>query len=90
MSEEKSSISQAASYQAIGEFWDNHDLGDFWAQTEPADFAVDLQTDILYYAVETTLAQRLRLLAKQRGVSAETLLNLWVLEKMQEEMAIPS
>ena len=30
----KSSISKANSYKEIGEFWDAHDLTDFWEQTE--------------------------------------------------------
>ena len=29
----KSSISKAQSYTDIGEFWDTHDLADYWDQT---------------------------------------------------------
>jgi hypothetical protein len=39
----KSSISQAESYKQMGEFWDTHDLTEFWDQTEPADFEVEIQ-----------------------------------------------
>ena len=87
MSEDKSSISQAESYQAIGDFWDTHDLGEFWEQTEPAAFEVDIRSEVTYYAVETDLALKVRSLAEQRGVSAETLLNLWVQEKVIETAA---
>jgi len=86
MNEDKSSISQAQSYQEIGEFWDTHDLGGFWEQTGPAEFEVDIRSEITYYAVEPRLAMKLRTLAKQRGISAETLLNLWVQEKTIESM----
>jgi hypothetical protein len=34
----ESSISKAQSYIDIGEFWDTHDLADYWDQTEPAEF----------------------------------------------------
>ena len=32
MNESKSSVSQGQSYQEIGEFWDNHDLGEAWSK----------------------------------------------------------
>jgi CopG antitoxin of type II toxin-antitoxin system len=87
MNEDRSSISQATSYQAIGEFWDTHDLGEFWEQTEPAEFVVDIRSEVTYYAVEADLSLKVRSLAEQRGVSAETLLNLWVQEKVTEAVA---
>ncbi len=42
MKTDTSSISQAQSYRAIGEFWDTHDVTDFWDATEPVEFEVDL------------------------------------------------
>ena len=41
----KTSISNANSYQAIGEFWDNHDLGDYWDKTRPAEFTVSIRSE---------------------------------------------
>jgi predicted RNase H-like HicB family nuclease len=41
----KTSISKADSYQAIGEFWDNHDLGDYWDKTEPAEFEINIESE---------------------------------------------
>jgi hypothetical protein len=83
----KTPISQAHSYQEIGEFWDAHDLGEFWDQTAPAQFEVNIQSEITYYAVASNLALQLRTLAYQQGISAETLLNLWVQEKVLEVAA---
>lgn len=85
---DKSSVSEASSYQAMGTFWDEHDLGDTWDQTEAAHFDVAIASTRNYYAIETTLSARLRSLAEQRGVSPETLLNLWVQEKVTE--AVPA
>jgi hypothetical protein len=84
MSENKSTISQAQSYQAIGEFWDTHDLTDFWEQTAPAEFEVDLQSQTIYYAVDQVLSVKIMEIAQQRGVSPETMLNLLVQAKLQE------
>jgi len=85
MSEDKTSISQEQSYQGIGEFWDSHDLAEFWEQTEPAEFEADIRFAATYYPLEKSLAAQLRSIAEQHGVSAETLLNLWVREKVTQE-----
>jgi hypothetical protein len=34
MPERRSSISKARSYGEIGEYWDEHDLSDFWKKTK--------------------------------------------------------
>ena len=85
MAENKSSISKAKTYQEIGEFWDSNDLSDFWDETEEAEFEVDLQSDVFYYAVEISLSSKLHSIAEKKGVSAETLVNLWLQEKVNQE-----
>lgn len=85
MSENKSLISGAASYVAIGEYWDDHDLNDHWEQTKPAEFEVDLRTSSIYFPLERALAEQLRLAADAQGVSPETLLNLWVQARMADK-----
>ncbi len=84
MSKSKSSLSKARSYTEIGEFWDTHDLADYWDQTKPTEFEVDIRSEVTYYAVDSVLSAEVRNLAEQRGVSPETLLNLWVQEKLRE------
>ncbi len=85
MSTDRSSISQADSYTAIGEFWDSHDLTQFWDQTGPAEFEVDIRSEVTYYAIESTLSAKINEVASRRGVSAGTLVNLWVQEKLYEQ-----
>lgn len=87
MRKSKSSISKAQSYKAIGEFWDTHELSEHWDETERIEFEVDIQSEAIYFPVETTLSDKLRMIAEHRGVSPETLLNLWVQEKVGEEVA---
>ncbi len=84
MSKDRSSISEAQTYQEIGEFWDTHDLTDYWEQTEPVEFEVDLQSQITYYALDRELSGKIIEMARQRGVSAERMLNLLVQEKLRE------
>lgn len=86
MSENKTPISGASSYVAIGEYWDDHDLSDLWEQTSPAEFEVDLRSSSIYFPLERSLAEQLRLAADAQGISPETLLNLWVQERMAEKL----
>lgn len=87
MSRSRSSISKARSYKEIGEFWDTHDLADYWEQTQPVEFEVDIQSEVTYYPLDIALSARVRSIAMRRGVSPETLVNLWVQEKLQEASA---
>ena len=85
MNKGKSSISKATSYKDIGEFWDSHDLAEYWDQTESVAFDVDIQSEVTYSALDSQLSERIRTVAKKRGVSANTLLNLLVQEKLLKE-----
>jgi predicted DNA binding CopG/RHH family protein len=86
MSESKTSISKASSYAEIGEFWDTHDLSDYWEQTKPAEFEVDLKGSSIYFPLHRDLVEQLREAASAQGVSAETLLNLWIQERVAGEL----
>jgi Cys-tRNA synthase (O-phospho-L-seryl-tRNA:Cys-tRNA synthase) len=68
----------------IGEFWDTHDLAEYWDQTELAEFEVDPQSEITYYALDSQLSERVQAVAKERGVPANTLLNLLVQAKLSK------
>jgi hypothetical protein len=85
MEENKSSISNASSHAEIGEYWDSHDLAENWDETREVEMQVDLQSSVIYFAVEKALAERLRAAAKSHGVSPETLLNVWVQEHVASE-----
>ena len=87
MGKHKSSLSEATSYKEIGEFWDRHDLSDFWDKTKPASFDIDIDAEVTYYAVDKTLSEKLQAIAQKRGVTADTLINLWVQEKLQKMKA---
>ena len=81
----RSSLSKAKSYNEIGDFWDSHDLSDFWDQTKKVEFGVDIKSEITYYSLDKELAEKVQSIAQRRGVSADTLINLWVQEKLQEQ-----
>src|SRR5438132_11759013 len=71
-----------ASPLAAGEFWDDHDLADYWDQTRAvADEASRIERRRFLIALEPTLARKLGKAARERGVSREALVNLWLSER---------
>ncbi len=72
-------------HEEIGEYWDTHDLAEHWEETKPAEFEVDIQSEVIYFAVDRQLSEKIKAFARRRGVSPDTLLNLWVKEKLQEQ-----
>ena len=85
MRKPKTSISNTGIYKKIAEFWDTHDLSDFWGKTRAAKFQVDIQSEVTYYSLDKTLSKKVQSVARNRGISADTLVNLWIQEKLQEQ-----
>jgi hypothetical protein len=83
----KGSISKAKFYKEIGEFWDTHDLTEFWDQTKKTSFEVDIKSEVTYCSLDKRLAEKVQAIAQKQGVSADTLINLWVQEKLLQQNA---
>ena len=77
----KTSISKASSLEEIADFWDNHSLADYWDETHEVDFEVRAGRRV---TLDPEVYAQLESLAHARGVSAETLVNLWLVERLQQ------
>ena len=84
MKNSKSSISKASNYEVMGDFWDKHDVTRYQSKRGKVDFIVDIKSEKTYYGVDQVLAEEVQSLAEKRGVSAATLLNLWIQQKLVE------
>ena len=76
-----------ATPEEAAEFWDTHDLADYWDLTEEVDFEVNLQRRRYLVSLDPDLAKRLTAEAHVRGLSTETLVNLWLSDKLREAVA---
>ena len=75
-----SSISKARTLEQIGEFWDTHDFTDF--DTDAPDVPFNI---IAAVPIEADLLASIEKQARLRGVSVETLVNLWLQQKLSEQ-----
>jgi hypothetical protein len=71
-----------ADLEAAAEFWDSHDLADYEDLTGEVQFNVNLQRRRRLVALEPDLANKLAAEARKRGLSAESLVNLWLSERL--------
>ena len=81
-----SSVSKTNTPQEIGEFWDEHDFTEFDTDEPDAEFNVSCTVSI-----EPDLLSALEKQARLRHIKVETLVNLWLHEKLAEQVqAIPA
>lgn len=77
------SISNAQTPEGIGDFWDSHSLADSWDRTREVEFdvrALRRHRVTLDPQVYTELETE----ARVRGLTPETLVNLWLAERLHQ------
>jgi len=83
----KTPVSNAGTYQEIGAFWDDHDATEFGEQTDTM-FQVNVSSQRRYYPLDRDLSFEIKRIVEQHGISEETLLNLWVQEKITQSHTV--
>jgi hypothetical protein len=76
----KSGISQASSLEEMGEFWDSHDFTEHDTNAPDVNFEIACAVPI-----ELELFNSLEKQAQRRGIKVETLVNLWLQQKLVEQ-----
>lgn len=84
MEEGISSISKARTLEEIAEFWDTHSLADYDDQTYEVEMHFDPSTRRTYVGIEPELLKELRQIARERRVSTQTLVNLWLRQRIDQ------
>ena len=85
MRKNKKKISKFRSYEELGEFWDNHSLADYWDTTWEVYFDVDIKGHTKLVAIDDKISRKISNIARRRGISPETLINIWLQEKLSKE-----
>jgi hypothetical protein len=78
-----SSISHSRSIEEMAEFWDSHDTADYWDQFEEVEIRVTMKPRHRVVIEEETYAGVVEE-SRQRGIQPETLINLWVAERLHD------
>jgi hypothetical protein len=67
---------------SASDFWDKHSVADNWDKTVETEFDVDIKKEARYVALESELSKKVAKISRQKGISPETLVNLWIKEKI--------
>lgn len=65
------------------DFRDNDHQG-VSSESRRVKLGAGIEAEVAYYPVEKDLSEKIRLLARKRGVSANTLVNIWLVQKIRE------
>lgn len=81
--EQVTSISETRTLDEIADFWDTHSLADYWDETHEVEFEVRMQRRHRI-TISPDIYQKVEAQARVQGVLPETLVNLWLAERLQE------
>jgi predicted DNA binding CopG/RHH family protein len=79
-------IPEFASREEEREFWDTHDLSDYWDQWKPSKLNFKLEPmEQITVTIDAHTMTRIRAEAKERGIDPAILIHIYVLEHFQHQ-----
>lgn len=82
-------IPDFATREEMAQFWDTHDIADYWDQLQPIRVRVPKNlSEPLTIRLDPQSLAELRSRAKQMGIGPTTLARLWLLECLRAEPSI--
>ncbi len=80
MAGKKENIPENMTVEEASEFWDTHSVSDYSSHVVKFEYRPEEQ--ITFVAIANDLLLQLERHAKKQGASVETLINLWIKEKL--------
>ena len=80
--EQITSISTARNLEEIADYWDTYSLADRWDETYEVNFEVRMQRKCRV-TLTPEIYKKIEKQALEQGVLPETLVNLWLAERLQ-------
>ncbi len=79
----KSKLPKSDSIKKLGQFWDSHDLMDFEDELEEVAEPVFVRGTAIKVPLEEHEAEAVERMARAKGISRESLIRTWVLQKVK-------
>jgi len=71
------------SVKGLVDFFETHDMGDYWEKMPEAHFDVNIKRRKHLVALEEDIVDKLTEIAKSKKVSSESLINAWLKDKIR-------
>jgi hypothetical protein len=68
------------------EFWDKHDLTDYWKFIKEVESDIKVPSTPRYVPLEKEISEFITKIAKKEHISPETLVNLWLKERLLQQI----
>jgi hypothetical protein len=78
-------VPKFTSLDKLVEFFDTHDMGEYWDNMPEAHFDIDIKRRTHLFALDDDLAERVTAIARAKRIPSRTLINEWVKEKILEQ-----
>jgi len=75
-------IPEFKSLEEFQDFWDKHDLTEFEDKLKEVSIKVDLKRSKNLVTIDPEILKRIRKTAAQKGLKTESLINIWLQEKI--------
>jgi CopG antitoxin of type II toxin-antitoxin system len=76
------------SVKELVDFFETHDMGDYWEKMPKAYFDVNIKKRKHWVALEEDIVDKLTEIAKSKKVSSESLINTWLKDKIRRTTKI--
>ncbi len=70
------------SIDELVEFFDTHDMGEYWDEMPEAHFEINVKRKRHWVAIDEELMSKLTEIAKSKKVPAQKIINSWLKEKI--------
>ncbi len=73
--------------EEIAEFWDTHSVAELWTQLEPVNekFKDTRAKKAISFRIDEEAVDELRTLAESKGIGYQTLMRIWIKERLSTE-----
>ncbi|HZQ09535.1 MAG TPA: CopG family antitoxin [Anaerolineae bacterium] len=79
------SLPKFRSAQKLIEFFDTHDMGDYWDAMPEAHFEIDITKQKHLISLDQELAEQVSAIARSKRISSKTLIKRWLREKVSQQ-----
>ena len=77
-------LPELTSINDLVDFFETHDLGDYWEQMPEADLEIKIKQRKHLIALEEDVVTKVTQIAKVKKISSEVLINTWLKEKLRK------
>ena len=81
-------LPRSKSVKELVDFFETHDMGDYWEKMPEAHFDVNIKKRKHLVALEEDIVGKLTEIAKLKKVSSESLINAWLKDKIRRATKI--